>query len=435
MSETQQAPRELKPAAKVGISIGIVLVGLLFAVIAVKSKKAPAKEAQAASAYPVEVVAVKGETRPIAIIGSGTVIPARQVVVGSEVAGRVVAVSSELVPGGRFRHGEPLLRIDARDYKLAAQMQSAQVAMARTELEVEKTRKALAEQEWKLMGEKSAPGALALRDPQLQAAQSAVVAAESGLERSQLAVTKAGLRAPFNAVVVTRQAEQGQVVAPGTPLATLAGTDTFWVQVAIAPDKVPLIAVPGLRGDTEGAKAVVRQQIGRDVVSRPARVVRLAGDLEAVGRMAKVIVEVDDPLSLENAELPPLLLNSFVEVEIEGRESAVAYEIPRAALREQSTIWLARDGKLTITPVDVLWRRRATVLVRGDFAGEQVVITSPLAAPINGTLIRQVAARASDSVAPEAAPAPMPTSAPAARLPAAPVPPVTGPPSKAGNPS
>ena len=39
------------------------------------------------------------------------------------------------------------------------------------------------------------------------------------------------LRAPFTGVVLTRQAELGEVVSPGTPIVTLADLDHIWLRV------------------------------------------------------------------------------------------------------------------------------------------------------------------------------------------------------------
>lgn len=335
------------------------------------------------------VVATPGSHR-VDVVASGTVIPARQVVIAAEVGGRVTWINKDLEPGGRFAAGKALLKVDARDYQLAVEQQTAQVTMAKTNLEVERSRRRVAEKEWEAFGEKAPEGSVAIRDPQVKAAEGAVNAAESGLRRTKLAVSKTGLHTPFAAMVLQRQVDLGQLVGPGTPLATLVGTDQFWVQVSIPVDRLGWIAIPGVAGVPEGggAQAVVEHRLGDQLVKRTGRVVRLAGDVDPIGRMAKVLVEIDDPLGL-NATEPgmPLLLNSYVDVTIEGKSVDAVSEVPRTAMRGDHDLWVMDGGVMKIKPVEVVWRRRDTVLVRGLSAGAQV-ITSPVPAAVDGMAVR-----------------------------------------------
>ena len=50
---------------------------------------------------------------------------------------------------------------------------------------------------------------------------------------SRIRLTYTVLRAPFNGVVLVRQAELGEVVSPGTPIVTLADLDHLWVRVYV----------------------------------------------------------------------------------------------------------------------------------------------------------------------------------------------------------
>ena len=52
-------------------------------------------------------------------------------------------------------------------------------------------------------------------------------------DMSRIRLTYTVLRAPFNGVVLVRQAELGEVVSPGTPIVTLADLDHLWVRVYV----------------------------------------------------------------------------------------------------------------------------------------------------------------------------------------------------------
>ena len=109
--------------------------------------------------------------------------------------------------------------------------------------------------------------------------------------------------------------------------------------------------------------------------------------------MAKVIIEVADPLAL-TADAPKLLLNSFVKVKIEGPNRDDLIAVPRTALREGDQIWqISKDSTLTISKVDVVRRLPDEVLVKGLKAGDQI-IKSRIASPVPGMALRLEAAPA-----------------------------------------
>ncbi len=383
----------------------VVAVGVLGASIGVfkwlvATKPAPAKDDIAKGATPVEIVSVTPRRDRIDVVASGTVRPARQVVVAAEVGGKVLWMSPELVPGGRFKTGQPVIRLDGRDYRLALEQQSAAVRMAQTELAVEESRKRIAEKEWRLLGEQAPePGSLALRDPQVETAKAGVKAAQSNMRRTELAVTRTGLIAPWNAMVLQRAVDVGHIVAPGAPLATLVGTDAYWVEVAIPVDRLSWLDVPGIGGATVGSSARVLYQLGATTVERTGTLVRIAGEVDPVGRMARLIVEIKDPLA---AGQPPLLINSFVEVHLAGDQVDDIYELPRAALRDDGRVWVVTDGKLHMQDVDLLWRRPATVVVRGLAGGTKVII-SPVPGATPGLPLRIVDPARRGAEAPTAA--------------------------------
>jgi HlyD family secretion protein len=48
---------------------------------------------------------------------------------------------------------------------------------------------------------------------------------------SQIRLSYTVLQAPFDGIVLVRQAELGEVVSPGTPIVTLADLDHIWLRV------------------------------------------------------------------------------------------------------------------------------------------------------------------------------------------------------------
>jgi len=71
------------------------------------------------------------------------------------------------------------------------------------------------------------------RKEELAVEHSNVHQADQNLQMSRIRLTYTVLRAPFNGVVLVRQAELGEVVSPGTPIVTLADLDHLWVRVYV----------------------------------------------------------------------------------------------------------------------------------------------------------------------------------------------------------
>ena len=357
------------------------------------SRDVPQRQAPGQRPTLVEVIPATEAEEPVTVSAMGTVIAAQSVTVFPEVSGRIVYQSSRLVPGGRFSRGQILVRIDPADYDLMLRQQQARVVQAKMELARERGLKSVAEREWKLIQDEVQPTAegkkLALREIQMENARAAVDAAQSTLDQARLMRERTVIKAPFNAVITEDFVDRGQVVAPGSRIATLVATDMFWVQVSVPVDRLSWIHIPGVNSK-EGSPAEVIQQAGTEIeIKREGRVIKLQSSLDPRGKMARLLVEVDDPLGTpgENGAVMPLLLGGYVNVRIQGLQVEDALAIPRRALREQSRVWVMSEKRLQIRKVQVVWVREETVFVRGELRPGELVVTSRIPAAIEGMLL------------------------------------------------
>jgi RND family efflux transporter MFP subunit len=375
----------------------IVAAGVLVALTLIRTRPQAARAPTPSLPTLVEVISVSSTTEFASVEAMGTVVAAQQVTLFPEVAGKVVRQSRHLSPGGRFKAGELLLQLDPRDYSLAAEQQESNVERAAFELEVERSRQRVAEREWQSLGEASGsePDTLgrdvALRTPHLKNATAALAAAKSGLERAALNVERTRITAPFNGFIQEESVDVGQIVTPQTKLGVLIGSDEFWIQVSVPMDRLGLLAIPGVNAE-RGSEVRVIQETGSSPVERSGQVVRLMGDLDPAGRMARVLVSVVDPLGLSAtapADRLPLLLGAYVRAEIQGTQLEDVLVIPRAALQEQDRVYVmdARD-QLTIKTVSVAYRRPSTVLVQSGLAPGDRVIVSRVPIVQEGMLLR-----------------------------------------------
>jgi len=330
-----------------------------------------------AQSLPVRVVQVEQQEVPSRIAATGTTQAARQVTLVPQVAGAVVEVSPELMPGGRFERGEVLARIDATPYRAALASAEATLARAELALKLEEGRVETALREWELLGKEGTSTTLASRELHLAAARADVAAASAGVDKARSDLGHTALRAPFAAIVTSESLELGQVVGGGA-VATLVGTDALWVPVAVPVERLADLELPG-------SAAQVTHELGDQSVTVRGRALHVNGVLDPATRTASVLVEVAQPY---DAELP-LLPGALVNVVLEGRSVHDATSIPRVALHGGDTVWVADGGVLGARAVATLWGDVESVAVRGLAAGDQVVV-SHLALPVEGTPVQVV---------------------------------------------
>jgi RND family efflux transporter MFP subunit len=383
---------------KIILPLLVVIGALLIAIWLFATRPSADQNPPGENVTLVEVLTLEPVTRKVVVSAKGTVIPAREIVVQPEVSGRVVAQNKRLSPGGRIKKNELLVRIDRRDYELALSREKATLAQAEFQLKVEQGRKEVADYEWTLMDKNNQPtGAakeLTLRTPHIENSEAALEAAKSGLERARLNVRRTEIKSPFNGMVRSESVEIGQLVTPQSRLATFIGTDAFWVQISVPVEKLDWIDVPGI-GAEKGSDVTVFYRAGSGTkIERSGRVIRLLGDLDSRGRMAQLIVSVDDPLGLQASpgEPPskPLFLGSYVTVDIPGREIENVFEVPRTALRDGDKVWLMDgEGRLVIRHVHAIWRENQIVYVQGGLNPEDRMVTSRIPTPVEGMRLRQ----------------------------------------------
>jgi hypothetical protein len=175
--------------------------------------------------------------------------------------------------------------------------------------------------------------------------------------------------------------------------------------------------VPGLNAQSEGSPATVRYDIGGRSVERPGKVLRLLGDLDPVGRMARLLVGIDDPLGLKAGtsaavagakdagagatdtgdagggfELP-ILIGAFVDVAIDAHSVEDVVEVPRLALRGDSTVYVyGKDDRLELRDVEIVWRRTDSVLIKSGLEPGDEVIVSRVPNAVPGLSLRKLPA-------------------------------------------
>lgn len=376
-------------ALRIAIPVVLLLCGVLALGALSRLRSGAERDRPQAAAPAVHVVAVEPTSAPAVVRTNGVVRPAKEVEVTPEVGGRIIWQADELQPGGRFKEGDLLARIDPRDFEMALQQERTRVDQARLELETEEARRRIAKKEWEMLGKDpdDEGSALALRGPHLDTARSGVESARSGVERARLQLDRTRLRAPFNAVVSEEAVEVGQVVQPGTRLATLIGADELWVTVSLPVESLGVITLEA--AGQPGSPVTVSQNLsGGTSVVREGHVRRLASSLDPATRTAQVLVTLPRPFDAEPGALP-LLPGAFVDVAIEGKRLEDVFPIPRAAVSDGQHVWVVTPAEtLERRTLQVVWRDDDTLYASGGLAAGERVVTTPLALPIEGMKVQ-----------------------------------------------
>ena len=366
----------MKKTKTIILCILILLVGLLLARILISTAPEAERNQPQRQAILIETESVVLSDEHVMLELAGIVEPAEQVVLRTPVSGKIVSVNEQFIEGGLIPQEDMILQTDPANYELALKVTEATYATAQFEHELELGRQDIARHEWDLLKADDATDqekSLALRIPHLNASKAAVAAAKAKLKRAQLDLKRTTRRAPFNTLVRECYVDLGEQVNQQVPLALLTSTDRYHIETSVPIDRLKWIQFPG-------SPVTVRSTTG---TKYRGEVIKLTGSLEPNGRMARVIISVEDPLGQKTPNEKPLLLGEYVEVIIQGESLKDVTRIPRKSLRENNKVWLDQDGPLAIQPVEVVFRESDSILVRGLPAASNLII-SDIAAPVPG---------------------------------------------------
>ncbi len=342
----------------------------------------------------VETIPALYGTSPTVINAMGVVKAAQTIELKPQVSGEVTAISDQLIPGGNFTKGNTLLQINPKDYQLLMRQQASQVAQAKNNIELEKGNQMVAQRELDLLGEQVSEfeKGLMLRQPQLHSLENDLEVAEAQYEQAQLDLERTKILAPFNGMIQSRDVNIGTWVSSSSSLATLIGTDRYWVEVSVPEDQLQWISVPDNEGKQGAVVKIYNPAAWGYENFRQGQVIQLLPSLESQGRMARLLIAVNDPMSIDsgNFDKPKVLIDSFVRVAIAGVPVSHSFEISREFLRNGKELWvLKNDGTLDVRDVTIAFKNQENVLITAGIDEKEELIVSSLSTPVPGMLLRR----------------------------------------------
>jgi RND family efflux transporter MFP subunit len=412
----------------IGISTFFLLTGL---------KQPPAEVESGERPLKVTAMQVRAEAVQVIVTGYGQVRNVKEVPIAAEVAGQVTAVHPRLRTGELIAQGELLFEIDTRNYEAALAQARAELEQSRSLLErldkqavidVERAKtlmrnRELAAAEYeriRLLFEQHGVGtrsgvdraeqafnaaadqsdqmnlSVSLNPMRIKEAQSALAAAQARFGQARINLQRCRVLAPFDGRIKAVSIEQGQYVAPGQGLLTLADDTLLEIHVPLDSRDVGRWLHFSASDESRGAwfdnlepvtssirwteapqehvwQGTLHRVVQFDPNTRTITVaVRIAGD--EAGRGGRL----------------PLVAGMFCEVQIPGLTLPQVFRIPRHAVGFDGTLFTVVDHRLKTVAVDVARENGDEVLVVGGIEEGDTVITTRLVDPLEGALIEIV---------------------------------------------
>ena len=320
----------------------------------------------------------------VSLLGYGVVQAEQQITLQARVSGTVQKIGPKFVPGASFEKGDVLVQLDDTDYRIELQSAQAALAQAQSTLTSEQGNQVVAQADFDLLGMTvdERERALILRKPQLEAAKANVQSARAGVERGKVNLGRIILRAPFDGIVVSREASVGAQVNANTTLGVLASSKAYWINVAVPQTDLKWIVFPD--GKRMGSTVCVSDASSNEQGCHKGRVLSLQTSVQDNGRQAQVLVEVP---RTSDKKLQPLLLAQYVKVRFDGTELKNVFKLAPSAAHG-SNVWVNDNGELDIRPVNIAFRSADYVLVDQGLKNGESIVTSSLGSPIQGMAIR-----------------------------------------------
>lgn len=224
----------------------IALLVIVAVVLYIKGVFTPAVEVEVATVsliYPSQAFTL--------LNASGYVVAQRKAAVASKVTARLVSLSVE--EGSRVKGGEVIARLENEDAVAARDQAAANLNAARASLEQAKTEQRDASLSYNRNRELSDKGYISKAEydasearykkavASVEAAEATIKAGAAALRSAEVQVEYALIRAPFDAVVLTKNADVGDIVTPlgaaanaKASVVTIADMDSLQVEVDVS---------------------------------------------------------------------------------------------------------------------------------------------------------------------------------------------------------
>ena len=331
--------------------LGAVLIAVFVVLTYWVMQTEPPKKKPKAKPVTPSVTAIKNEAgnHALELLAYGSVMPAELITLEAQAKGQLIALHRDFEPGGQIARGETLYFIDDREYQLNVDAANAALKKAQADIAMEAAQRKVAEKDLEILSKRmqlsDESKQLALRLPQQRQAEAALASAQRQLKQAQLDLSHTQRQIETNVVVVERKKVIGDTVSIGDEIGSVARADRYWVELRLPTDRIAKIQP---RTNSKGSHVKLKA----NGIDYQGELIRIHPQIDSDSRLAKVIVEINQPLTQSSR---PLLLGTYVEAKIMQQPISNAVKLPREALTSDSRVWGIDNNKLLqITPVTLL---------------------------------------------------------------------------------
>jgi len=374
----------MKPALRKFVVIPGILISafVLMAVLSQFKPEPPKRESENLDLL-VETLTLELSTESFRIYSQGTVRPRTQTVLSAEVSGSIVSISPNFIAGGAFEEGEVLMRIDPTNYTAA--IDKAEALLLQRQIEFDGAK------ELRSQGYRA--------ESEFASAAAALASAEADLAIAQRNLERSNIRLPYAGMVLSKGADIGQFVNPGTQLGVTFATDIAEVRLPLTDQDLAFVDLPGLASSDmgNGPQVTLTAVQKGSRVQWDAEIVRSEGVVDERSRVTYAVAQFDDPYQLHGDGIA-LPIGTFVAAEITGSGAYDVIRIPRTALRRADQVLVVDDeNKIDIRTVAVIRTDERFAYVGSGVAPGERITTTAIEAPTNGMLIRTAESIAAES--------------------------------------
>ncbi|MGI2143924.1 efflux RND transporter periplasmic adaptor subunit [Shewanella frigidimarina] len=366
-------------ATKKQIILPIIVLGIGIAgLVGIAALKKPPEEKPAVDTTPlVSVEALEYKPMTFSVSSYGVVAAKYDTELVAQVSGEIIYLTDKFVKGGFVKKGDVLAKIDPSDYEAGLLDAQANIASSKANMVQERANAEVALREWAEITS-SKPTDLSLRKPQLAQELAKLKSAEAGLLRAQRDLERTVIRAPYDALISSREIGLGAYVTTGSKIGHVYNTDTAEIRLPLADKEMQYL-------DQKGTHAEVRL-VGNFAGSKQewiGKIVRSEGVVDSKSRMTYLVAEIDDPYGL-NSDKNELRFGTYVTAYVEGSNAGNVAIIPRHLIVNGLVAVMDSDKTLRYKPVNIIRQEGANVVISEGIESGVQVITSALDYPLEG---------------------------------------------------
>lgn len=378
---------KLSAIVRSGLPIFLLGAAVIAAAVMILTKKPPEKKVIEERAFLVDAQPAFLEHVEFTVSSQGNVQPKHKTKIATQVSGRVVDIADNFVVGGFFNKGDVLLTLEQDDYQTDLSLAEAELAQAEAALQEEIARGKVAAEEWRSVNG-VVPPELGLRKPQLAKELANVKAAQAKLARAQRNLSRTQVVAPYDGIVIERNADLGQFVGTGALVGEIYSTEIAEVRLPLTDADLAFIDLQA--GISHQNPVTLSALVGGKFQQWQGTLVRSEGVLDTTNRLIYAVVEVRDPYLRSNNEAGvPLRFGQFVQAVISGTDARSLIVIPRSLLRLDGTVLVVdSNNQLQIKKVDIARSSPESVYIAGGLEDGDRVVRSAVPNPYNGMPVR-----------------------------------------------